>query len=108
MTRTAKPNNNLSGVGAILISLGIAVVLYALVRYDRRLIPFVILTIFATSIWAAIDSARIDLQAYKTWIALHPLVLFNAMYLFWLVIFPWYLVVRSKIRAGTLPRKRAL
>jgi hypothetical protein len=32
-------------------------------------------------------------------------VLFNAMYLLWPVLFPWYLIVRSKIDDGSLARK---
>jgi hypothetical protein len=106
MTQTAASPKPLSWTGAIAISLASILLTVLLVTYDRRLAPLAILTIFGTSVWAAIDSAKIELQKYKTWIALHPLVLFNAMYLFWFILFPWYLVVRSEIIAGVLPKRR--
>jgi hypothetical protein len=90
---------------ALAISLGLILLLALLLTWERKLAPVAILTVFATSIWAAIDSFRIDLQAYKTRIALHPMILFNLMYLLWVPLFPWYLVVRTRIMAGTLPRK---
>jgi hypothetical protein len=105
MNQMAKSSRALSWGEAILISLGMMFVLYILLAYERRLAPLIVLIIFATSIWATVDSARIDLRGYKTRIALHPLVLFNAMYLLWFVLLPWYLVIRSKIRAGTLLRR---
>lgn len=105
MSQMAKPSRALSWGEGILISVGLMFVLCVLVAYERRLAPLIVLVIFATSIWAAVDSARLDLREYKTWIGLHPLVLFNAMYLLWFVLFPWYLVIRSRIRAGTLSRR---
>jgi hypothetical protein len=33
------------------------------------------------------------------------MVLFNLMFLFWVALFPWYLAIRARIIAGTLPRK---
>jgi hypothetical protein len=92
---------------ALAVSIGLILVLALLLAWERRLAPVAILTVFATSIWAAIDSFRIDLQGYRTRIALHPMILFNLMYLFWVPLFPWYLVVRARIIAGTLPRKAA-
>jgi hypothetical protein len=96
---------SLSRSGAVGISLGLVLVVVALVSYDRRLVPLGVLLIFGTSVWAAIHSDRVSLTSYRTRIALHPLVLFNAMYLLWPVLFPWYLVVCSKIGDGTLARK---
>ena len=90
---------------ALAVSIGLILLLTLLLAWERRLAPVAILTVFGTSVWAAIDSFRIDLQAYKTRIALHPMVLFNLMYLLWVPLFPWYLVVRTRILAGTLPRK---
>jgi hypothetical protein len=95
----------LSHRSAIAISVGLVFLLAVLLTYERRLAFVAILVIFITSIWAAIDSHRVGLTGYRTRIALHPLVLFNAMYLMWPVLFPWYLVVCSKIRDGTLARK---
>jgi hypothetical protein len=90
---------------ALTISLGLIVLLALLIAWERKLAPLVIATVLGTSIWATIDSFRIDLPAYKTPIALHPMVLFNLMYLLWVPLFPWYLVVRTRILAGTMPRK---
>ena len=107
MNRTSVSSRPISWAGAIAISLGSILLFFLLVTYDRRLVPLVLVSIFGTSIWAAIDSAKIELQEYKTLIALHPLILFNAMYFLWFVLFPWYLVVRGQIRAGMLPRRKA-
>jgi len=62
----------------------------------------VLLAVVVTSGWAAIDSAKIGLGRYKTVLASHPLVLFFGMVIFWVVLFSWYLVVRSQILAGKL------
>jgi hypothetical protein len=96
----------IKSVAAVLaISLALILLFGLLIAYERRLVPLVVLTVLVTSIWAATDSIRIELQTYKTPIALHPLVLFNLMYLLWVPLFPWYLFVRSKIASGSLPRK---
>jgi hypothetical protein len=107
MTANPKSIRIESVTAALTISLGLILLLGLLLAYERRLAPVVILTVFGTSIWAATDSVRIELQTYKTRIALHPIVLFNLMYLLWVPLFPWYLIVRSKITSGTLPRKSA-
>jgi hypothetical protein len=105
MTANSRPARIDSVAAALAISISLILLLALLLAWERRLAPVAILTVFGTSIWAAIDSFRIDLQAYRTRIALHPMVLFNLMYLFWVPLFPWYLVVRARIVAGTLPRK---
>jgi len=105
MTANSRPIRIDSVPAAFAVSIGLILVLALLLAWERRLAPLVILTVFGTSIWAAIDSFRIDLQAYRTRIALHPMILFNLLYLFWVPLFPWYLVVRARIIAGTLPRK---
>lgn len=92
------PNRKiLSGLEALLITVGIILPLVALGVVVPRLIILGALAIFGTSVWAALDSARVQLQAYKTRFSLHPLILFNVMYFLWPVVFPWYLVVRSRI-----------
>jgi len=65
----------------------------------------VVLIVVGTSLWAALDSARIRIREHKTALASHPVVLFIGMVLLWVVFFPWYLVVRSRIRAGWLERR---
>lgn len=65
-----------------------------------------ILVILGTSLWAAIDSIRIELSSYKTRLAVSPLILFNAMYLLWPILFPIYLITRTRIANRTLERHR--
>jgi len=61
---------------------------------------FLYVAIFGTSLWAAIDSSRIQLHRYKSGIALKPFGLFLGCLLLWIVAFPWYLSVRYRIRKG--------
>jgi hypothetical protein len=101
----AKPLMRLSRRDALIISLGLLLLFAILLSYERQLVALISLIVVATSIWAAVDSVRVGLRGYKTCIALHPILLFNAMYLLWPVLFPWYLIVRSKIDDGSLARK---
>jgi hypothetical protein len=54
-----------------------------------------------TALWAAKDSSKIEFNRYKSGISSGTVVLFFACALFWIVVFPWYLVMRCKIKAGT-------
>lgn len=56
--------------------------------------------VVGTAIWAAIDSSRIELRRYKSGIAYGPTILFLGVALLWIVGFPWYLVVRGRIKEG--------
>jgi hypothetical protein len=105
MTANSRPIRIDSVPVALAVSIGLILLLALLLTWERRLAPVAILTVFGTSVWAALDSFRIDLQAYRTRIALHPMILFNLMYLFWVPLFPWYLIIRARIIGGTLPRK---
>jgi hypothetical protein len=62
-----------------------------------------------TAIWASVDASRLKRQMENTAASsIHPGRISIAMWLFWPVCFPWYLVVRSRIRAGRLEEvKRA-
>jgi hypothetical protein len=100
-----RTSTRLSRRDALTISLGLLLLFAILLSFERRLVALISLVVVATSIWAAVDSVRVDLRCYKTRIALHPILLFNAMYLLWPVMFPWYLIVRSKIDDGSLARK---
>jgi hypothetical protein len=62
---------------------------------------FAWLMVLGTSLWAAIDSSKIHLKRYKSGISTTPTLLFFACALLWIVGFPWYLVVRHKIKTGT-------
>ena len=64
-----------------------------------------VLIVVGTAAWAAYDSKEIGLQRYKSGIALSPPTLFVAIALLWIAGFPWYLIVRGQIKAGTAPLK---
>jgi hypothetical protein len=84
---------------AILFSLGLLVaciVLYSILRLNVTWIM-----VLGTSLWAALDSSKIQLKRYKSGISYGPVVLFLACALLWIVGFPWYLIVRYKIKIGT-------
>ena len=80
--------------------LGATLVLSELVGFN-----LVWILIFATAVWAAIDSSRLQLKKYKSGIAYGPIVVFVVVALLWIVGFPWYLVARYKIRHGLLELK---
>ena len=63
------------------------------------------LLVLLSSLWAAIDSSKLQLKKYKTGIAYSPIVLFIAVAALWVIGFPWYLSVRYKIKNGSLPLK---
>ena len=56
--------------------------------------------VLGTALWAAIDSSNIQLKRYKSGISYGPVVLFIACAMLWIVGFPWYLVMRYKIKQG--------
>jgi len=57
--------------------------------------------VLGTALWAALDSKKIQLKQYKSGISYGPVVLFIAISLLWILGFPWYLVMRYKIKTGT-------
>ena len=83
---------------AILFSVGLlgacALVLYTLGLHVTWFM------VIATSLWVAIDSYRLGLSRYKSGISYNPAILFMACLLLWIVGFPWYLVMRHKIKSG--------
>ena len=62
-------------------------------------------TVIGTSIWAAIDSGKIGLYKYKSQMAVKPFVLFIALFVLWIVVFPCYLYERYRIKKGTVQLK---
>ena len=54
------------------------------------------------SLWVAVDSSRLKLVRYNTGLSYKPLLLFFLMIPIWYISFPWYLVVRARIRSGKL------
>jgi hypothetical protein len=57
--------------------------------------------VVGTAAWAAYDSKQIGVQRYKSGISFSPVVLFFGVALLWIAGFPWYLIVRGQIKAGT-------
>lgn len=66
---------------------------------------FMVVVMFGTALWAAIDSGNLELHRYKSGIAYRPFPLFVVSLLIWIVAFPWYLSARYKIKNGTLALK---
>lgn len=84
---------------AIQVAVGllfVCIVVSALVHFNVTF--FMVL---GTSLWAAIDSSKIELRKYKSGISYGPGVLFIACALLWIIGFPWYLAMRYKIKTGT-------
>ncbi|MGO9211469.1 MAG: SHOCT domain-containing protein [Terriglobales bacterium] len=107
---SASEKKPLSITRAVLITLAILLpcVLIGL-HDDKTARGLAALVSLGTAIWASVDASRLKRQVEDTAArSIHPVGVFFAMWLFWLVCFPWYLVVRSKIRAGRLEEvKRA-
>jgi len=84
---------------AILLTVGILAacgVVTAITQIDIAL-PMVV----GTSVWAGIDSGRIQLRRYKSGISYGPVVLGVLCSGLWIVAFAWYLSMRHKIMTGT-------
>ena len=80
----------------------ITIVLFVASVFISRLINFdvTLIMIVLTALWAAIDSAKLGLKRYISGISYGPVVLFIGVAMLWIVGFPWYLVVRHKIKTG--------
>lgn len=95
----------ISPAKASLLTLAITLALVAVALFDEQagkaLGAFVVL---GTSLWIAFDSSRIKIRQYNTRLSGHPVALFFGAYILWIGVFPWYLVVRSKIRAGQIEK----
>lgn len=85
-------------VPAILLTL-LLIVLCVLLE-DRTEWSVTFLMVLGTSAGIAIDSMFMGLRKYKSGISYHPVVLFVASCLLWVIAFPWYLIVRQRIRSG--------
>ena len=64
------------------------------------------LLIFSTALWAAISSYRLEFRRFKTALSLHPMIIFFANLLLWIVVFPWFLTIRYKIKHKLIDVKR--
>jgi len=77
-------------------SLGLCTLFYRLTGFDLTWIM-----VIGTALWAAVDSSKIHLKRYESGISHGPVVLFFGFVLLWFIAFPWYLIVRRKIKTGT-------
>ncbi len=68
--------------------------------------PGTIPLILLSTIWATWDASRIGLSRYDTALRSPFTVLFGCLF-FWVIVFPWYFVVRQKIMDGTATLKPA-
>jgi hypothetical protein len=72
---------------------------------SRSEIFFIILSyaaIIISSVWVAYDSSKVKLFKYNTGLSYKPWILCLLMIPLWYVSFPWYLVVRYKIKRGDI------
>src|SRR5215467_11530378 len=84
------------------LALGASVVLSILTDF-----PWAPALVIASAGWAGFDSARLRFREHRPCEAFHPVVLtFVVGGCLWPVTFPWYLVMRRRIRAGALSRER--
>jgi hypothetical protein len=90
------------------VALGVTAVLWAVavvasLATDSQ-IP-VLVIVLGSAVWAAVDSSRLELKKYNSGID-HPLLVFLGITFFWIIFFPSYLVVRSRLANGELHLKR--
>ncbi|MYM98191.1 hypothetical protein [Duganella vulcania] len=88
---------------AILFAIGL--ILFCMVATAFSGYNIVAFMIIVTSLWAAIDSSKMELQKYRSGISYKPAILFFAIAFLWILGFPWYLIVRYRIRNGTATLK---
>lgn len=62
------------------------------------------LMVLGTSVWVAVDAGTHKLDQYRNGIGGRGTAFLGSL-LLWIVVFPWYLAVRSRIRAGVEPMK---
>jgi hypothetical protein len=91
----------LKPINAILLTAGLTLPFFFGLKIGGATISFGWFIVFATAIWAAIDSSKIQLKRYKSGISYGPVVLFLGFAFLWIVAFPWYLLLRYKIKTGT-------
>jgi len=86
---------------AILLTALLTVSFFLYLRIGSVSICFGWFIVLGTGIWAAVDSAKIQLKRYKSGISYGPVVIFICFVGLWIVAFPWYLIMRYKIKTGT-------
>ena len=85
-------------VQAILLTIAIFLLTSLVaVRIGGKQVPLIYFAVLGTAVWAAMDSKKIALERYRSGISYRPVVFL----LLWIVAFPWYLIVRYRIKTGT-------
>ena len=77
----------------------------AIMRTWRNIGPWTM--VIGTSLWAAFNSSKLEITRYKSRIAARPVVFFLGCCLLWIVVFPWYLSLRQRIKRGVAELKDA-
>ncbi len=94
-----------SGTTAVLIALAVILPCVLVSFWNPTAAAVMVMAaVVGTSLWVAADSSRLKIREYKSQVAAHPFVLFSASLALWAVVFPVYLVVRSRIQTGQLPK----
>jgi hypothetical protein len=86
---------------AIALTVALVIVIYASAYMTSFDLGWVIVP--GTALWAAVDSTKIGLKRYKSGLSYGPVVLFIGIALLWVVVFPWYLIVRDRVKRGVQP-----
>ena len=71
--------------------------------------PVITLGVFATSVWAYLDSKKLGIERYqKTWLtpSATPSGVFAVCFLLWIVAFPMYITFRYRIKHNLIPLKQ--
>lgn len=63
-----------------------------------------IIVVLGTSVWVALDASKHKLAQYQNGLG-GPVGACLGSLLLWIIAFPWYLAIRSRIRAGVQPLK---
>jgi hypothetical protein len=63
-----------------------------------------LLLVLGTSIWAGVDASTHKLAQYRNGLGGPASAVLGSL-LLWIVVFPWYLAIRSRIRSGVQPIK---
>lgn len=86
---------------AILITIGVLIGMIVGVPVVGSYFPF--LVVGATAIWATVETSRLRLGKYKS--GVNPFFMFIGSCLLWIVVFPLFLVMQSKVKNGVAELK---
>jgi hypothetical protein len=70
-------------------------------------LPFqpIYVVVWATAIWAAFDSKKLEVTQYDSSLAIAPIGVLIALVLFWPITFPWYLKLHWRIKNGEIGQR---